>query len=131
MSGVRGDFTALPFTACVVFQGAAGFTCFAACAAFAVASVDFAASSSSSATLAAAAAAATAAFTAYSASHWACSFCVHLKGKLKFTCFVFENLTLPSLFAHIYVTFIFPIEGSLKVHLQFVHSSVLRVYIYV
>ena len=32
---------------------------------------------------------------------------------------------------YIYVTFIFPMEGSLKVHLQFVHSSILRVYIYV
>ena len=35
-------------------------------------------------------------------------------------------LTLPSLLTYIYVTFIFPMEGSLKVHLQFVHSSVLR-----
>ena len=35
-------------------------------------------------------------------------------------------LTLPLLCTYIYVTFIFPMEGSLKVHLQFVHSSVLR-----
>ena len=33
-------------------------------------------------------------------------------------------LTLPSLFAYIYVTCIFPMEGSSKVRLQFVHSSV-------
>ena len=41
------------------------------------------------------------------------------------------TLTLPSFFTRIYVTFIFPMDGSLKVYLQFVHSSVLRVYIYV
>ena len=40
-------------------------------------------------------------------------------------------LTLPSLFTYIYVTFIFPMEGQFQVYLQFVHSSVLRVYIYV
>ena len=40
-------------------------------------------------------------------------------------------LTLPSLFTYIYVTFTFPMEGQFKVYLQFVHSSVLRVYIYV
>ena len=40
-------------------------------------------------------------------------------------------LTLPSLFTYIYVTFIFPMEGQFKVYLQFVHGSVLRVYIYV
>ena len=34
-------------------------------------------------------------------------------------------------YIYIYVTFIFQPEGSFKVHLQFVHSSVLRVYIYV
>ena len=34
-------------------------------------------------------------------------------------------------FTYIYVTFIFPMEGQFKVYLQFVHSSVLRVYIYV
>ena len=42
-----------------------------------------------------------------------------------------SELTLPSLFTHIYVTFTFPMEGQFKVYLQFVHSSVLRVYIYV
>ena len=41
------------------------------------------------------------------------------------------TLTLPSLFTYIYVTFTFPMEGQFKVYLQFVHSSVLRVYIYV
>ena len=40
-------------------------------------------------------------------------------------------LTLPLLFTYIYVTFTFPMEGQFKVYLQFVHSSVLRVYIYV
>ena len=34
-------------------------------------------------------------------------------------------------YIYIYVTFIFPMEGQFKVYLQFVHSSVLRVYIYV
>ena len=41
---------------------------------------------------------------------------------------VLENevmgLTLPLLFAYIYVTYIFPMEASWKVHLQFIHSSV-------
>ena len=37
-----------------------------------------------------------------------------------------HELTLPSLFTYIYVTFIFQPEGSFKVHLQFVHSSVLE-----
>ena len=41
------------------------------------------------------------------------------------------RLTLPSLFTYMYVTFTFPMEGQFKVYLQFVHSSVLRVYIYV
>ena len=41
------------------------------------------------------------------------------------------SLTLPLPFTYIYVTFTFPMEGQFKVYLQFVHSSVLRVYIYV
>ena len=41
-----------------------------------------------------------------------------------------QQLTLPSLFTYISVTFTFPMEGQFKVYLQFVHSSVLRVYIF-
>ena len=58
------------------------------------------------------------------------------RSRLLIAASVLSSIVNPSFafYTYIYiynVTFIFPLEGSLKVHLQFVHSSVLRVYIYV